>query len=187
MAWNLGSEVKGEAAAPRKYLGGNFISRPSRYLPSSRIRRRIQSIWTESRSTMSIRPRGPGASFMLSPDRQRIFRTPNAAAPTISACKPMRVRSRAATCMTGSTPFWRAMDEHAQEDIRGVAEGQSVKLTAVTKGLTRLTLLHSLFVETVIGGWTSAVTTNSPDRRRFSKLETGSESLGAWYSASPCH
>ena len=55
---------------------------------------------------------------------------PSAAAPRISACSPMRVRSRAAICMTGSTPCWIASAEQASDDMRGVADGLSVKFAA---------------------------------------------------------
>jgi len=61
-----------------------------------------------------------------------MLRTPSALAPMTSDWRPMRVRSRAAICMTGSAPCWRASRLHARLDMRGVAEGLSVKLTAAT-------------------------------------------------------
>src|SRR5207249_2079780 len=41
---------------------------------------------------------------MWSPVRQRMLRTPNAAAPKRSLCSAIRFRSRHVTCMIGSTP-----------------------------------------------------------------------------------
>jgi hypothetical protein len=54
--------------------------------------------------------------------------------------------------MTGSAPSLIATEEQAQEDIRGVAEGQSVKLIAATYGLMSVILLLNLLMETVMGG-----------------------------------
>ena len=102
----------------------------------------------------------------------------NALAPTTSACRPTRVRSRAAICITGSAPRWIATVLQAQEDMRGVAEGLSVKLIAATYGLTRSILEESFLVRMVMGGATSAVTTNSPDFRRRSNSEAGSMYIG---------
>ena len=83
-------------------------------------------------SMMSMRPRGAGAIFMLSPEMHRMLRMPRSAAPITSDCRPTRVRSRAAICITGSAPCLRDRTEHAQEAVRGVADGLSVKFTAAT-------------------------------------------------------
>ena len=64
--------------------------------------------------------------------------------------------------MTGSAPRSIAILLHAQEVIRGVADALSVKLMAVTYGLTRSMLLVSLLVEADNGGVISQATTNSP-------------------------
>ena len=61
--------------------------------------------------------------------------------PSTSACRPTLVRSRAAICITGSAPFWTAMVLHAQLDMRGVAEGQSVKLIAADIGFDQINVL----------------------------------------------
>src|SRR5215216_4202205 len=127
-AWNFGFDANGEAAAPRKNLGGILISRPSRYFPSSRKRRKIQSIWIASRSLISIVSRGEEESLALSPVTHRILRTPRAEAPITSLCRFERERLRAAICITGSAPLSNATWLHADEVIRGVAEALSVKL-----------------------------------------------------------
>ncbi len=57
---------------------------------------------------------------------------PSALAPITSACRPMRVRSRAAICITGSAPSCIAIVLHARLDMRAVADGLSVKLIAAT-------------------------------------------------------
>jgi len=173
-----GVDANGEAAAPRKSCGGTGIARPSRYCRESRMRRRIQSIWIESRSQMSIRPCGPGPRTLWSPVRQRTLRTPSAAAPRISACNPMRVRSRAATCMTGSIPWPSARTEHAREDIRGVADGLSVKLAASIQSRSSESVRTRSSGFTESGGATSAVTTNSPFASFSSSRETDGRSGG---------
>ena len=58
--------------------------------------------------------------------------------------------------------------------MRGVAEGESVKLIAATYGLTSSMFWISFLVAMVSGGATSEVTTNSPAFRRRSSSETGS-------------
>ena len=60
MASYLGGAPKGEAAAPRNHWGRCLISRPSRYLPSSRMRRSIHSTCTASMSDWSGLPMGEG-------------------------------------------------------------------------------------------------------------------------------
>ena len=110
----------------------------------------------------------------LSPERQSMFLMPIAAAPITSDCRPVRVRSRAAICMTGSAPFSMAILLQAMLDIRGVAEGQSVKFTAAVWFLTMLMCLVSRRVAVLAGGATSVVTTNSPAFRRRSNSEIGS-------------
>src|SRR5512133_969727 len=116
------------------------------------MRRKIHSICTESTSRISMRLRGVAESQALSPVRQRILRAPIALAPMAEDCRVMRVTSRAAIWNTGSAPRCTATAEQAQEDMRGVADAPSVKLTAVTYGLTRSILLFNLLVETVMGG-----------------------------------
>jgi hypothetical protein len=75
--------------------------------------------------------------------------------------------------MTGSAPFWIASVLHAQLDMRGVAEGLSVKLIAAAYGLTISILETNFLVETVNGGATSLVTTNSPAFSLRSSSEAG--------------
>lgn len=76
--------------------------------------------------------------------------------------------------MTGSAPAWIAIVLQAQLDMRGVAEGASVKLMAATYGLIISIFLSSFPVAVVIGGATSEVTTNSPAFSRRSSSEAGS-------------
>ncbi len=85
---------------------------------------------------MSMRPCGAGPVRGWSPVRHNTLRMPSAVAPRMVLCAPMRVRSRAAICITGSTPCWTAMAEQTSDDMRGVAEGLSVKFTASTCGLS---------------------------------------------------
>src|SRR4030095_2176854 len=103
-AWNFGLDENGEAAAPRKNLGGYLISRPPRYFPSSRIRRRIQSIWIASRSLICIDSCGEGESLALSPVTHSILRSPNAGAAITSLCRVERDRLGAEVCKKGSPP-----------------------------------------------------------------------------------
>src|SRR3989337_2164186 len=92
-----------------------------------------------------------------------------AVAPRISACRLARVRSRAAICMTGSAPFSIANLLHAHEVMRGVADALSVKLMAVTYGLTRLMFSINFFVDILNGGAISQATTNRSEERRVGK------------------
>ena len=61
---------------------------------------------------------------MLSPDRHRMLRTPSAVAPITSDCRPTRVRSRAAICITGSAPFCDG--EHAARPAGHARRGRGV-------------------------------------------------------------
>jgi len=81
---------------------------------------------------MSSRPSGGGPMRPLSPESTSTLRTPRALAPSISDCSVARVRSRPCICMTGSAPCCRAIVLQARLDMRAVAEGLSVKLTAAT-------------------------------------------------------
>ena len=132
MACISGASVNGDAAAPRKSFGLFFISRPSRYIPSSRILLNIQSICTESTSIMFMLLLGAGPTRGLSPERQSILFTPMALAPIASDCRLFRLLSRADICITGSAPSEAATAEHAALDIRGTADDPSVKLIAET-------------------------------------------------------
>ena len=53
----------------------------------------------------SLRPIGAGPIRPLSPERHSMLRMPSALAPITSDCRLVRVRSRAAICITGSAPF----------------------------------------------------------------------------------
>jgi len=99
----------------------------------------------------------------------------------------MRVRSRAATCSTGSTPFCKAINAHASEDMRGVADGLSVKLTASTYSFNMRIFLTASAGSAVTGGEISAVMANPPSLSTRSSLETGSCGGAGCGRASPCH
>src|SRR5450759_60479 len=119
-------------------------------------------------------PVGGSPILGLSPVTQRIFLIPIAFTPITADCRPVLVVSRAAICKTGSALRPMATLQQAILDIFGRAEDESVKLIAVTKGLTNSMPLISLSVLALSGGVTSVATTNSPSRNRLSKEETGS-------------
>jgi len=66
-----------------------------------------------------------------------------------------------------------AIDEHASDDMRAVADGLSVKLAASMKSRGRFSVRTSSSGATERGGATSEVTTNWPFASFSSRVETG--------------
>ena len=84
-------------------------------------------------SSFTARAWGWSPARTGSPVRQSTLRSPKAWAPSRSACRPMRLRSRHATWSTGSTPASSNNRHTARLLIRITARLPSVTLTACTQ------------------------------------------------------
>src|SRR3954453_2873812 len=87
--------------------------------------------WGESRSK-TRRVSGSAPAETSSPVMQLMFSMPCIAAPTISPSRFKRLRSRHASCMTGSTPHAFSAIDTASGDACACAAALSVALTAST-------------------------------------------------------
>jgi hypothetical protein len=139
------------------------------------MRRRIHSIWMESMSITSMRPRGLGAIFMLSPEMHRMLRIPRRRAHESS----LQAHARAVAGGDLHDRFGAAIStRHLRAGpggMRGVAEGLSVKLIAATYGLMFDVICTSSSVDLhERAARLRLATTNSPALSLRSSSETGS-------------
>ena len=89
--------AKGFAAPPKNSRGGALMARPLRNCCSSRMWRTMPSAEMLSISNTGLAS-GWSPDCTPSPLRQRMLHTPIAAAPRISPCMAMRLRSRQDCC-----------------------------------------------------------------------------------------
>ncbi len=95
------------------------------------------------------------------------FSMPMAAAPSTSACRAMRFRSRPVIWTIGSRPALRTIVAAGIAAIVTIARLLSVTLTASTTPLSASARRRTTLAEAFFGGFSSAVTRNSSDLRRL--------------------
>src|SRR4051794_10953318 len=117
--------------------------------------------WGASRSK-TRRVSGSSPAVTSSPVMQLMFSMPCIDAPTISASRFRRLRSRHASCMTGSTPDARSAIDTARGEACACAAGLSVAFTASTQAFIGASWrwISGKPPPSMVG--ISAVTTNSP-------------------------
>ena len=98
-----------------------------------------------------------------------MLRTPKAAAPRMSPCSAMRLRSRQENCATGVSPFATRMAAAAALDMWQLAPAPSVMLMASARSRKRDARAISTPGSLESGGETSTVTTKRPDWQACSK------------------
>src|SRR3954447_26245643 len=133
--------------------------------------------WGESRSK-TRRVSGSSPAVTSSPVMQLMFSMPCIAAPTISPCRFRRLRSRQASCMTGSTPQSLSAIDTARGEAWACAAGLSVAFTASTQAFIGASWrwISGKPPPSMVG--ISAVTTKSPapslrSRRDISRRPSG--------------
>ena len=155
--------AKGDAVAPTKYEGAYRISSPEMNFPS-RIPAAIFTRPTPSRS-FTFTASGWLPCFGSSPLMNTKFSRPSAAAPSTSAWSAIRFRSRPVICTIGSTPDSRTRIAAGIAAIAATARLLSVTFTASTAPLSALARRRTTSALALLGGLSSAVTTNSPALR----------------------
>ena len=115
-------------------------------------------------ASSSFTGRAPGWSPARtgSPVRQSRLRTPKAWAPSNSACRAMRLRSRQASCSTGSMPASSSRRHRARLLIRITARLPSVTFTAWTQPRRDPAAANEREGSPPLGGITSAVRAGCP-------------------------
>src|SRR5215211_6759272 len=105
------------------------------------------------------------------------LRTPSAAAPSRSACRASRFRSRQTSCITGSTPMSRSSRAAAIAAMCAWAALLSVQFTASTfpRRVPASSATRAGSAESLV--WSSAVTTNSPACSRRCRWLRGAPSV----------
>src|SRR4051794_26926833 len=133
--------------------------------------------WGASRSK-TRRVSGSSPAVTSSPVMQLMFSMPCIDAPTISASRFRRLRSRHASCMTGSTPDARSAIDTARGEACACAAGLSVAFTASTQAFIGASWrwISGKPPPSMVG--ISAVTTKSPavsfaSRRDISRGPSG--------------
>src|SRR5205823_4110799 len=102
------------------------------------------------------------------------FRTPRAAAPSRSACRARRLRSRTVSCMIGSRPFSTRRWAAASDDMCTCAPVLSVQLMASTDPRSTSARRQVACGSALLLEESSAVTTKRPSRNRLaSRLGLG--------------
>src|SRR3954447_23924568 len=124
------------------------------------------------------RASGSSPATTSSPVMHEMFSIPCMAAPTISASRFRRLRSRQASCMTGSTPDALSAIETARGEACACAAGLSVAFTASTQAFIGASWrwISGKPPPSIVG--ISAVTTKSPavnfaSRRDISRRPSG--------------
>src|SRR4051794_20140846 len=152
------------------------MTRPERYRPSASPRATAMSCG-ESRSK-TRRVSGSSPAVTSSPVMQLMFSMPCIAAPTISASRFSRLRSRHASCMTGSTPQALSAIATARGEACACAAALSVALIASTHAFIGASWrwISGEPPPSIVG--ISAVTTKSPassfrSRRDISRRPSG--------------
>src|SRR5215210_1816463 len=105
---------------------------------------------------------GSSPAVTSSPVMQLMFSMPCSAAPTISASSARRLRSRQASCMTGSTPHALSASATASGDAWACAAALSVALTASTHAFIGASWRSTSAKPPPSMTGISAVTTNCP-------------------------
>ena len=158
--------MNGEAVAPMSSFGGGLISSPDKNRAWSRMPTAIFTRPTPSRS-FTYTASGWLPCFGSSPLMNTKFSIPIAAAPSRSACRAIRFRSRPVIWTIGSRPTVRTIVAAGIAAMATVARLLSVTFTASTTPRRASARRRTMPAAALFGGFNSAVTTNSPDLRRL--------------------
>ena len=162
--------TNGLLAAPRNKFGGGSICLPLRNCPLSRRILAVRSKVIESRAKTGF-VSGWSPVPTPSPVRQSTFRIPNAAIPSNSPCKAIRLRSRHDNWATTSYPACLKVAATATLDIWTFAPDASVALIASTECPNKRAFSKTAWGSDPSGGSTSAVTAKCPASSTRSNLE----------------
>jgi hypothetical protein len=171
--------VYGEAVAPIRIFGTEpLISSPDRKLDRSRIPTAIFTRPTPSRS-FTFTASGWLPCFGSSPLMNTKFSIPSATAPRRSAWSAIRLRSRPVIWTIGSSPALRAITAAGIAAMATTERLLSVTLAASTTPRRASARRRTTPAAALFGGFSSAVTTNAPDRSRLASAPKEKD-LSSW-------